>query len=217
MGYKSVVRSMNAAANRSAREREKIDRARQREYERQLKKIQKIEDKQQSIFAELKKVYAAGKIEKPEYTLLKLREKDIDLASIAVGGTPYATLAKRYITGKIDKSEFDCLILEVLPADFIEEKNLIDAQISDKQKEYKRFVSKCQFADGCKYCGKKGFFRFLGEYKNKTLCLSHRKELKQICTYSHYGTYFTVDPQDVIEIEKGHRSLNLQFNIISIN
>jgi len=212
MGYKSVIRSMNAASNRAAREQDRLERARHREYERRLKKAQKIQEKQDAISAELKKTFAVGKIDKSQYNLLKLREKDIDLASLAVGGTPFVALAKRYITGKIEKQEFDTLSNDILPSDFVQERHIIENDIEEKQKAYKAFVAACSHCAGCAYCGKSGFFKFICEHKGKNLCFIHRRELKKLCTYSHHGYYFTVEPQDITETTP----ISINFNISCI-
>lgn len=212
MGYKSFLRSMNAVANQAAKERDRVARIQRREYSRQLKAVDKIQEKQEAILAELKKTLATGKIDKLQYDLLKKREEDIDLARLAVGGAPFVSLAKRYITGKIEKQEFDSLAQDILPSDFLQELHKIENEMEEQQKAYKTFISTCQDCNGCAYCGKKGFFKFVREYKGKKLCFVHQQELESLCIYSHYGYYFTVEPQDLTDASP----ISINFNISCI-
>lgn len=224
MGYKSTIRSMNASVNRWAREseresnrlrreNEKAATAQRRENERNTKKAQKIHDKLDSIVSELTKLYASGKIDKQQYETLKLRENDVPIDFLAVIGAPFIALAKRYITGKIDKAEFDSLSQEILPADFIDERNQIAIDADSQFKQYEKFISECIQPKGCKYCGKKGLFTSLSEYKGVQLCQKHANELKALCIYQHYGYYFRVDEVDLVELGQGGAVLNLKLRI----
>lgn len=212
MGYKSVLRSMNAASNRYDRERQKQANNLRKEYERQIKKIMALEDKKSKIMAELAKVYASGKLTSEQFDELSQREQHIGLDLIAIGGVPFITLAKRYVSGKIEKDEFERLCKHILPSDFVAEKEAIDKNFKDKLNKAKEFIDISTCEDGCQHCGRKGFFAFIKNYKGLNLCSKHRKELEAICMFQHNGYYFTVASIDVVQEGEGEFIMPVNLN-----
>lgn len=212
MGYKSVLRSMNAASNRYEREKQREQNQLHRAYERHAKKIMQLEDKKNKIMAELTKVYASGKMTPDKYDELIERENYISLDLIAVGGSPFVTLAKRYVSGKIDQDEFERISKHILPSDFVREKEFINIKFEEKQSQLTEFMNSCKIDEGCQYCGKKGFFAFIKKYKGLHICSKHIKELDNICVFKHSGYYFTVEPIDIMQEVKENFCLPITFN-----
>jgi hypothetical protein len=208
MGYKSVLRSMGAASNRAAKERSRINRARQREIERvnrQLaayrerlnKKLAAHKEKLTKILQELEDVYAKGKVTKEEYTSLKSRASDIPLEYVIVGKQPFISLAKRYITGKIDKNEFDEVKKSILPSDFNAERENIGTKLKSLLENLEEFKNSCKEAQKgyCQKCGsKRKIFNWVSKYEGFSLCRKCRKLLTAMQLYPAFnGKYFTVD------------------------
>lgn len=215
MGYKSILRSLSAAANASARESERTKKRLEREQERMEKKILKLEEKKAKITDSLNDLFAKGKIDKKEYEKLLKRESEIAFDLLVFGKTAATSAAKRYICGKVDKEEFQAICETIIPSEVSEEKQEIIEGYDQLLEEIKDFVKSCRAQENqCHKCSKKkGIFRPLSDIGNMKLCKKCKKELNKLLNHKGMnGTYFYVSPHMISldEIEDCQIQINIQ-------
>lgn len=201
MGYKSVIRSMSAAANKAAREQDRALKRQQRQLEKLQQKMIQAEEKLNKIFMLLDDEYAKGKFSKDKYNNLKKRKIDITLDSVVIGKTPFISLAKRYVTGKIDRKEFLEMQKDILPLDLLKEKKELKNRLIKFKEKLNDFRNNCNNIeeDKCQKCNsKKSFFNSIKKIENLTLCKKCRKSLAKLQKYPGFlGKYFRVEPMTV--------------------
>ena len=209
MGYKSTLRSLNAAANKASREAERSRKKRERELEREkrteekrLEKLQKSIDRLHSdiekIRHSLDELYTSGKVDKKEYENLGKRMNDITEDVLLVGKGPIRTLAKRYLTGKIDKDEFEQKKMDILPQEMINERLDIDSSLNKLNRDIHEFIdeSNIENPDMCQHCGKKkSLLNWLHNYEGLRLCGRCRRLLKSYPEHPGFtGSFYVIQP-----------------------
>lgn len=202
MGYKSFLRSVNASANRAAKESQRRQRQQARATERINKKAAALGEKKGALMIALELEYAAGKISQEQFNELKKRESDIGLELIVFGKAAGVALGKRYICGKIDKAEFEQIQKEILPAGyFTERENIMSgfAGYHDKIAEFKKQCAPPR-AGICQKCGvEKRFFRRIRSYEGLLLCARCQKELERLRRYPGFMGEYLMTPPRIIE------------------
>lgn len=194
MGYKSTLRSINAAGKRA----EADARRRKREKERQQKRQAKINEKMLKIFDELENLYAKGKIDKKEFDQLKKRQADISVDLVIFGKTPGVTLGKRYVTGKITQEEFDKMQADILPPEVYLEKEKIKAELYEIHMHQKSFRKDCKFDTGCARCGTEGsLINSVKDRGDENLCRKCFKIYRKLSNYRHDGEYYLVNKGNI--------------------
>ncbi len=200
MGWRGAIRSINAASNRAAKERDRNLRFQAKETEKLSKKLQDIKDKKEKIKEALNNEYAAGKISSDQYALLSKRMEDISDELIIFGKVAGVTVGKRYVCGKIEKEEFEKLRSELVPAELYRERDLVLSQVGAIQKNITDFKKSCVQKDGfCSKCSKpKGLFRHLKEIDGMIVCGACTKNYEKLKYYNGFrGTYITANPCEV--------------------
>ena len=215
MGYKSVLRSMGAAANKASRENERNARKIQKEEERVNKKIAGVEAKMEKIEDALSDQLAKGKVDHGKFSKLLKRKDDIGIDLIIFGKTPAISAAKRYICGKIEKKEFEEICSSIISPEIREEKSKIKDEYNGLLSKIENFKKSCNSnnKDICQKCGKqKSLFNPIKSVEDLKLCGKCKKELKQLTNYISYsGDYFFVNSHKISinEIEKPNLSVNI--------
>ena len=212
MGWKRTVRSISAASNQANKTAERSMKATQKEKDRLEKKMEKFEDAKEKVRLALTNEYASGKIDEEEYKKLTLRIEQVPDEVLVFGKTPGITLAKRFAAGKIDEEEFKRISTEMIPKDFIIEKETIFSETRNLQEQFITFRAKCgEISKVCSLCSKpQGLFKPLTVIDEVSLCGGCLKEYKKISTYKGFsGTYLTCEPAEIKE------SMNLPISIQS--
>jgi hypothetical protein len=216
MGYKSILRTVNASANRSIKEYEKKRRQEEREVERASKKIAKIKEKMEKIVESLNDQLAKGKIDNASYTKLLKRKNDIGLDLIVFGKTPAVAAAKRYICGKIEKDEFEKICSSIVPPNIIEEQLEIKNAYQKLLDEISKFKKSCNqnHTNVCQKCGKeKSLFNPLKTVEHLILCGKCKRELNQLINFKGVtGEYFFVEPQKILISDKEQQHLEVHIH-----
>lgn len=201
MGYKSVLRSVNAAANKASRDAERESRRIQKEKERLNKKIAAIEQKMEKIVNALNDQLAKGKVTQEEYTNLLERKADIGLDLIVFGKMPAVSAAKRYICGKIEKEEFKNICSSIVPSEVEMERSEIKKEYDEILSKIEDFKKSCNSSsqDVCQKCGKKkSLLSPIKSVGDLNICGKCRKELRQLTDFRGFtGAYFFVDPHEI--------------------
>lgn len=196
MGYKSVVRSLSASANRANRAAAQASRQKAREYEKKQKKVGKIAEKQARVLDALNDLYAKGKVSEKDYESFKKRVDDVGLELLIFGGNSGLSLAKEYVTGKLDKEEFKSKAAQILPTGLGEEKAEIERLYDEAQAQLKEFQDALKKTPNeCGSCSKKkGFLSFFTEVDGFLFCSKCKKTFSELQYFSSYnGHYFRAD------------------------
>ena len=196
MGWKGTLRSINTEAKRVQRENERTDRQQTREEEKFQRKIQKIEEKREKVREALNNDYAAGKINKEQFTTFSERIGDITDELIVFGKAVGVTLGKRYVCGKIDKVEFENLRSAIVPHELYTEKDIVVLDIKKIQQNILDFKESCLSDEGvCQKCNKlKGLLRPLHEVDAMILCGSCLREYKKSKQYNGFTGDYIIAP-----------------------
>ncbi|MFC1615777.1 hypothetical protein ACFL21_01440 [Patescibacteria group bacterium] len=214
MGYKSILKSLDSAANAATRESERKQKRLHKEQELLEKKIAKLEEQKSKIIDSLKDLFAKGKIDKKEYGELLKREAEISLDLLVFGKTAAVSAAKRYICGKIDKLEFEALCKIIIPAEVVKEKQEIADNYVQFIENIKKFVELCEVQENqCHKCGKKkGIFSPLTNFEGLKLCGKCKKEFKSLLNHKGVnGIYFYVTPHIISlnDVDKPKLEINI--------
>jgi hypothetical protein len=215
MGYKSIINSMQSAANAAAKESEREERKLQKEQERIERNLKKIEEKKEKIIIALNDLLANGKIDKEKYKELCKRKSEISTDLIVFGKSAAVSLCKRYVCGKIDKDEFKEICSDLISPDIINEKQEIINEYKNQLNKIKEFKNECKInsEQECQRCGKKkSLFNPIKEIDGLKLCGKCKQDLQSLLNFKEYnGEYFYVESHKILfdDIENPKLIINI--------
>ena len=185
-----------------------------------LKKIQNIYEKANNdnlkIISALEEYYVKGRINKSKYKFLMNRKNEITIDLIIFGKILYVSFALKYITGEISCEEYQKLIKDILPEDFILEKEKISNDIIKKinNLEYFKESIKITEKDTCQLCEtKETLFNKLKIVENIRLCSKCRKHLINLEKYDGLAGKFLIVNPILISLDDISNNLDIEVYI----